>query len=93
MIQVDKKEVLPEGAKYNPHKELHFMVVDLDTLLVIGCSESCNISFGLNPKEFSSHGSRISAVKVIADLNQLIDLSTESQFASHSITRVMGEAP
>ena len=46
------EDLLPLGSKYEEEDLINFLVVDLGTGRVIGCSEKCGELYGIYPEQF-----------------------------------------
>lgn len=52
MSTVHYDEMLPIGARQDDEEICHFIVVDLASDNILGCSKSCSFLFGLYPNMF-----------------------------------------
>jgi hypothetical protein len=73
--------MLPVGSKYEEEDIINFLVIDLDTAKVIGCSEKCGDLFGIYPAKFSMvQDFQLLGSQLFQDYNSLIAESTTSKF-------------
>lgn len=54
MQPIGVEEMLPLGSKFEEEDIINFVVVDLDTNRIIGCSEKCGDLYGIYPQKYSA---------------------------------------
>lgn len=67
------EDLLPLGSKFEEEDFINFLVVDLGTGKVIGCSEKCGELYGIYPEMFRKiQDFQLLAQQLIKDYEQVV---------------------